>query len=67
MAAPDAYVASPCVRKCCLDDDDICMGCGRSIREIIGWNTASATERLDIIARSRLRVQSRPDPFADPS
>lgn len=67
MPAPDAYVASPCVRKCCLDDDDICMGCGRSIQEIIGWNTASSLEKLDIIARSKRRVLSRPDPFDDPA
>lgn len=65
MPAPDPHVASPCVRKCCLDDDDVCLGCGRSIQEIIGWNTALAVERLDIIARSKLRIQDRRDPLDD--
>nr|WP_254619459.1 DUF1289 domain-containing protein [Vibrio metschnikovii] len=25
---------SPCVRHCCLDDKDICIGCGRTLDEI---------------------------------
>lgn len=67
MPGPDPYVASPCVRKCCLDDDDVCLGCGRSIQEIMGWNTARSTERLEIIASARLRIQRRRDPLDDPS
>ncbi len=65
MPGPDPYVASPCVRKCCLDDDDVCLGCGRSIEEIIGWNTALSAERLEIIARSKRRIQGRRDPLDD--
>ncbi|MEW6983565.1 DUF1289 domain-containing protein [Colwelliaceae bacterium 6471] len=33
-----ATVASPCVRNCCLDNNDICLGCYRHIDEITGWN-----------------------------
>jgi len=28
---------SPCVRNCCLDENDICMGCFRSLIEITQW------------------------------
>lgn len=62
-ARPEEPVASPCVRNCCLDDDDVCLGCGRSIHEIVGWNTATSAERRDIIARAKERVKSRPAPF----
>ncbi|MDI9799611.1 DUF1289 domain-containing protein, partial [Pseudomonas aeruginosa] len=31
-ASPPA-VASPCRRLCCLDDADVCVGCGRSLAE----------------------------------
>jgi predicted Fe-S protein YdhL (DUF1289 family) len=51
--------ASPCVRTCCLDDDEICMGCGRSLDEIVAWNTASAAEKTAIVARSRVRAALR--------
>ncbi|MGZ8162965.1 MAG: DUF1289 domain-containing protein [Methylobacter sp.] len=30
-------VASPCIRNCCLNNDDICLGCFRSLHEIINW------------------------------
>ena len=62
---PDDPVASPCVRNCCLDDDDVCLGCGRSINEIVGWSTATSAERRDIIARAKARKQARPAPFDD--
>ena len=31
---------SPCVNICKLDKDTICIGCGRSIEEIISNNTS---------------------------
>jgi predicted Fe-S protein YdhL (DUF1289 family) len=30
-------VLSPCVRMCTLDDDDVCVGCGRTLDDIKGW------------------------------
>jgi predicted Fe-S protein YdhL (DUF1289 family) len=44
-------VASPCVRNCCLDGDDICMGCYRTLREICDWHSASTEEKRGILAR----------------
>ena len=48
-------VASPCVDVCALDDDDICIGCQRSIEEICAWGAASDAERRQIL----MRVESR--------
>ena len=28
---------SPCIRNCCLDNNDICLGCFRSLIEITEW------------------------------
>ncbi len=28
---------SPCIRNCCLNNDDICLGCFRSLDEIVLW------------------------------
>ncbi|WP_448547341.1 DUF1289 domain-containing protein [Thalassotalea fusca] len=30
---------SPCVRNCCLNEDDICLGCFRHIDEIVAWQS----------------------------
>jgi predicted Fe-S protein YdhL (DUF1289 family) len=60
MNAPPADpLASPCVRNCCLDDDNVCMGCGRSLDEIVAWGTASGADKAAILARSRERSRRR--------
>lgn len=48
-------VASPCMRNCCLDDQDICLGCFRSLAEIIAWGGASNAERRATVARAMQR------------
>ncbi len=50
-------VPSPCIRHCCLNNDDICLGCFRSINEITDWHHASNDERLKIMANTRQRQQ----------
>lgn len=52
-------VPSPCVRNCCLDEDDVCLGCGRTIQEILAWQQGPDSERREIIARSRERLRQR--------
>lgn len=52
-------VPSPCVRNCCLDDDDVCLGCGRTLQEILAWQQGPDSERREIIARSRERLRQR--------
>lgn len=54
-----AGVPSPCVRNCCLDQDDICLGCHRSLAEITGWYAASLEEKQRILARCRERREQR--------
>jgi len=48
-------VESPCIRLCTLDDQDICLGCFRSMAEICAWSRASNDERRQIVAASELR------------
>jgi predicted Fe-S protein YdhL (DUF1289 family) len=43
-----------------LDEADICLGCYRSIVEIIGWQAATESEKKEILVRCRLRRQQRP-------
>ena len=60
MNAPSTDpLASPCVRNCCLDEHNICMGCGRSLQEIVAWGTASERDKASILERSRERSKQR--------
>lgn len=46
---------SPCIRNCCLNEDDICLGCFRHIDEIVGWNGKDKDEQIAIVQRSEQR------------
>ena len=56
---PSDEIASPCIRHCCLDDADICLGCFRSLDEICGWTQADAAGKSAIAQRARQRRESR--------
>lgn len=58
-----AAVRSPCVSICALGDDDICIGCHRSAREIADWVLAADEERRAVLARAAARAR-RNNPFA---
>ena len=53
-------VSSPCVRNCCLDEDDVCLGCFRTIEEIIRWGEADDEEKHKILVKAGER-QHRAD------
>jgi hypothetical protein len=54
-------VASPCRRQCCLDEHDVCLGCGRSLSEILEWGKADSARRREICQAAQRRL--RPSPF----
>jgi predicted Fe-S protein YdhL (DUF1289 family) len=47
------------VRNCCLDDDDVCLGCGRRIDEIVRWHAAPEAERATILEAAGARLAER--------
>jgi predicted Fe-S protein YdhL (DUF1289 family) len=56
---PAPAIPTPCVRNCCLDENDVCLGCHRSISEIMDWQQASRAEKIEILSRSALRRSQR--------
>lgn len=51
--------STPCVRNCCLDDDNVCLGCGRALDEILQWQSVSEMQRDDWLAQAEQRCQKR--------
>ncbi len=51
-------VASPCRRRCCLNEAERCLGCGRLLAEILEWGNASDERRRAIraLAEGRLNL-----------
>jgi len=54
-AAQNQPIPSPCVRNCCLNDADICLGCFRSLDEIKLWGMSDRATQQRIIANAEQR------------
>ncbi|MCK5872829.1 MAG: DUF1289 domain-containing protein [Methylococcales bacterium] len=52
-----AYIQSPCIRNCCLNNDDVCLGCFRTIDEIKQWahTNTSIQEKQHILTNAEER------------
>ena len=55
MIEEEGNLQSPCVRNCCLNEEDICLGCFRSLAEITQWGEADRQERMRILDVARQR------------
>ncbi|EJI86398.1 MULTISPECIES: DUF1289 domain-containing protein [Alishewanella] len=52
-------VKSPCIRNCCLDQQDCCLGCGRLLSEITEWHQASSRRQQQICDLAAARLVQR--------
>ena len=44
-------VESPCVNVCKLNADFVCIGCGRTMKEVMDWPTMTGDERQRVLDR----------------
>ena len=64
MAAP----ASPCTGICRLTPQEVCVGCGRTLDEIMDWRSAGEARQHEIVAAARERLSIiRRDSNGDPA
>ncbi len=58
-------VASPCIDVCKMSEDrEVCIGCFRTLEEIVRWSKAGDDEKRVILA-AVARRRGRLDPQAD--
>jgi uncharacterized protein len=55
-------VMSPCINICRLDEQQVCIGCGRTAVEIAEWLGASERRRAAIRHAASLRLKYAPQP-----
>jgi len=58
MSDLDNSAQSPCIRNCCLDDDDTCLGCFRSLEEIKEWGMVDEHRRRVILVNAKQRREA---------
>lgn len=50
-------IESPCVRTCMMDGETgWCLGCGRTIEEIVGWGESTPEARAAVMAQLPARM-----------
>ncbi len=52
-------INSPCIRNCCLNEQDVCLGCFRSLEEIQLWSRIDHKQRLKVLLNAEKRKQTR--------
>jgi predicted Fe-S protein YdhL (DUF1289 family) len=54
---PVTLIETPCTKICTLDTaSQICLGCGRNLREIERWATLAASERARVMTELPARL-----------
>lgn len=54
---PPPPIASPCNRVCTLNDDDVCLGCGRTLDDITQWGSMPEADKAACVERARERLR----------
>lgn len=67
-AVPPGPCPSPCVRLCTLNEEDVCLGCGRTLADITGWTKMSEADKQSCVERAHdnLIRLGRPLPHLKP-
>ena len=55
------YIQTPCIMVCSLNEDDVCVGCLRTLDEIGAWPDANTDERIAILDNITERSKTMPD------
>ena len=50
---------SPCLNICTLDEQNVCMGCRRTVDEIQNWALLSPAEQWQLVEELQGRQQSQ--------
>ncbi len=58
-----AAIPSPCISICALNDENVCIGCYRTDKEIREWLLMDDDEKLEVLAKSSERARKN-NPFA---
>jgi uncharacterized protein len=50
------HMNSPCIKICKLNEEDICIGCGRTKKDITDWRSMTDEERSEAIKKAIEKV-----------
>ena len=48
-------VEKPCIKRCCLNEKDVCMGCFRTLDDMKRWYKANRAEKVVMLNHAKER------------
>jgi len=51
----NSSIHKPCIRQCCLDEHDVCMGCYRTLYDMRVWHGSSDKEKIHMLHLAKER------------
>ncbi len=48
-------INKPCIRQCCLNEEDVCVGCFRTFDDMLLWNKANVEEKTKMLQMAEQR------------
>lgn len=48
-------IEKPCIRECCLTQEDVCVGCFRTLDNMRIWHKASQEEKKEMLDKAKQR------------
>jgi predicted Fe-S protein YdhL (DUF1289 family) len=42
-------IEKPCIKKCTLNEEDICMGCFRTFDDMLKWHKSSVEDKKEML------------------
>ena len=57
MITKNTNIKSPCNDKCKYDEDKLCMGCHRTMNEIVNWPDFTDEEKINILKRVERKMK----------
>lgn len=48
-------IDKPCIKKCCLNEDDVCLGCFRTFDDMVQWNKSNIEEKTQMLKMAKER------------
>ncbi|MBM6550488.1 DUF1289 domain-containing protein [Marinomonas ostreistagni] len=59
-SAKQKAVRSPCINICELNDENVCIGCYRTGKEISRWGKMTRDEQLAVVEKAQQREAASP-------
>jgi len=50
-------IEKPCIRQCCLNEEDVCVGCFRTFEDMGKWHKASDEEKKEMLRLASQRKE----------